>query len=272
MNTATAKTVVVTGASKGLGAAISARLASEGFTVFAAARQPAETTHPNMIPVALDVTDRRSLAAAADTVARAVGGLGVFALVNNAAVLEAGPLELADAAQIDRHLRTNVGGPLAATQAFLPLLRAAGGRIVNVSSINAQLPLPFWGLYSASKAALVALSDALRCELAPQGIGVSVLTLGAFATDIRRRALTAWPESGPYAAARAASEALVAALDGTAADPTLVSDVVFDVLSCPQAPAHRVVGEGVEDLLALASQPPEVRDAALSQLLAAPVN
>ena len=259
--------VLVTGASRGLGAVIASHLADDGFTVFAGMRRPTPLAHPALQPVALDVTDPDSVATAVTTVSERLGDRGLTAVVNNAAVLEAGPLERADAAQIDRHLRTNVTGPLLTVQAFLPLLRREHGRIINISSINAQLPLPYWGLYSASKAALVALSDAMRIELAPFGVGVTVLTLGAFATDIRRRALHNWPDDDAYAGAKATSEALVAMLDATAADPSNVAHAVSAALHADVPPAHVAVGDGINDLLALASQPAEVRDAALGQLL-----
>lgn len=259
--------VVVTGASRGLGAAMARHLVAEGYTVFAGMRRPADSTTPGSIPLQLDVTDRQSLRAAAATVAERLEGKGLHALVNNAAVLEAGPLELADNGSISRHLDTNIAGPLATIQAFLPALRAGRGRIVNISTINAVLPLPFWGLYSASKAALDALSHALRLELAPTGITVSLLTLGAFATDIRRNALDTWPASDRYRQARATMEALVAMFDATAVDPAIVATAVAELLRSTQPAAHTAVGDGIDDLLALASQPAEVRDTALTQLL-----
>lgn len=263
--------VLITGASRGLGAVMARRLADDGFAVFAGMRRPAPVDHPDIQMLALDVTDRASIGAAAAEIAARVRGRGLFALVNNAAVLEAGPVELATAGQIDRHLRTNVTGTIATTQALLPLLRSGHGRIVNVSSVNAQLPMPYWGLYSASKAALVALSDALRMELAAWDIGVTVLTLGAFATDIRSRAVQTWPADragDPYKGARATNEALVAMLDATAADPSRVADAIAEILHAENPPPHRAVGDGIDDLLALASQPAETRQAVLDQLLA----
>jgi NAD(P)-dependent dehydrogenase (short-subunit alcohol dehydrogenase family) len=132
--------------------------------------------------------------------------------------------------------------------------------------------MPYWAVYSASKAALLALSDALRMELAPWDIGVTVLTLGAFATDMRSRAQSAWSgdASDRYEPARLASRRLVAMLDSTAGDPGLVADAVIEVLGPHTPPAHRPVGGGIDDMLALATQPADVRAAVLGQLLAEP--
>jgi NAD(P)-dependent dehydrogenase (short-subunit alcohol dehydrogenase family) len=126
------------------------------------------------------------------------------------------------------------------THPRLPPPAPGGARgIVNVSSVNAHLPLPYWGVYSATKAALVARSDALRMELAPWRIGVSVLTLGAFDTDIRRRGLDEWkatagPEAELYRPALETIAAIVGALDATAADPTLVAAALIAVLRSDQ--------------------------------------
>ena len=271
MPTTNAPAVLVTGTSRGLGAVMAERLAHEGYRVFAAARQHHPAAAPGIVSVTLDVTSGDSIASAVETIEEQLGERGLFALVNNAAVLHAGPVETATSEQVDDQLRTNVAGPLATTRAFLPLLRRGHGRIVNISSINARLPLPYWATYSATKAALDALSDALRMELAPWNIGVTVLTLGAFATDIRASGQAAWGESGDDAAAyeqgRTASARLVAMLDSTASDPGLVADAVVDVLRAETPPARRTVGEGIDDLVALAAQPIEVREAALGQLL-----
>ena len=163
--------VLVTGASRGLGAVMTERLAAEGYRVFAGVRRPGAPVGNGIVPVILDVTATASIARAVAAVEAQIDGGGLHALVNNAAVLHAGPAEMASPDQIEAQLRTNVAGPLLTTQAFLPLLRRGQGRIVNIGSINAQLPMPNWAVYSASKAALLALSDALRIELAPWNIG-----------------------------------------------------------------------------------------------------
>lgn len=258
-------TVLVTGASRGIGKHITDHLAESGWTVFAAARRPCPADRPEIRPIPLDVTDTSSVTAAAAIILEEVASDGLTALVNNAAVLEAGPLADADQDCVDRHLRTNIAGPLAVTRAMLPMLRQAGGRIVNISSVNARLPLPYWGLYSATKAALDALSDSLRLEVAGDHIGVTVLTLGAFDTDIRRNGLNAWPNGGDDETRRKV-HALSEMLDATAADPARVAEEVRAALEAPSPPARVAVGDGIDDLLALAAQPIETRDAAVAQL------
>ncbi len=264
--------VLVTGASRGLGAVITERLAAEGYRVFAGVRRPGAPVGNGTVPIILDVTAPASIARAVAAVEAQLDGGGLHALVNNAAVLHAGPAEMASPDQIEAQLRTNVAGPLLTTQAFLPLLRRGQGRVVNIGSINAQLPMPNWAVYSASKAALLALSDALRIELAPWNIGVTVLTLGAFATDMRSRAQAAWAggTDSRYEHARLANARLVAMLDSTAGDPGLVADALVDLLRADKVPSHRAVGEGIDDLLALATQPADVRAAVLQQLIGEP--
>lgn len=271
-STTTTPAVFVTGASRGLGAMMTERLAHEGYRVFSGVRQLGAPAGPGIVPITIDVTSPAAIARAAEMVEDQLDGNGLYALVNNAAVLHAGPVETMTSEQIDDQLRTNVVGPMMTIRAFLPLLRHGRGRIVNIGSVNAQLPLPHWSVYSATKAALVALSEGLRMELAPWNIGVTVLTLGAFATDIRSRAQAAWaaePDDA-YEHARLASARLVAMLDGTASDPGLVADALVEVLRAETPPAHRAVGQGVDDLLTLAAQPADVRAAVLQQLLGEP--
>ncbi|MDR4473373.1 MAG: SDR family NAD(P)-dependent oxidoreductase, partial [Nitrospira sp.] len=125
---------------------------------------------PRLRVVMLDVTDPMSIADAGRTIAEATSGSGLAALVNNAGISVAGPLELLPLADVRTQFEVNVIGALAVTQALLPLLRLARGRIVNISSIAGLAATPFLGAYCGSKFALEAMSDALRLELAPWGI------------------------------------------------------------------------------------------------------
>ena len=173
--------VVITGASTGIGAACAVDLTGHGFHVFAGVRRPVDAERlrqqgaGQIDPVTLDVTDQASIAAAVETVRQAVGPAGLAGLVNNAGIAIAGPLELIPVDVLRRQLEVNVVGMVAVTQAFLPLLRVAHGRIVNIGSVNGFFAPPYFGPYTASKYALEALTDCLRVELRQWGIRVSII-------------------------------------------------------------------------------------------------
>ena len=132
----------------------------------------------------LDVTDAESIAAAQSAVADAVGERGLAGLVNNAGISVAAPMELVPLDELRRQMEVNLIGPVAVTQAFLPLIRKARGRIVNIGSIGGRISTPVLGPYSASKYAIEAITDALRIELRPWGINVAVVEPGSIATPI----------------------------------------------------------------------------------------
>src|SRR5438128_1890005 len=155
-----ARTVLVTGGSGGVGSALASRLAADGWLVFATARDPQSIERRDgVVPLALDVTDERSVADAAATVREHTAGLD--GLVNNAGVIVQGPLELVPAAELRRQFEINVLGQMAITQAVLPLLREARGRIVNVGAPSGRVAIPLLGPIGASKAAMHLLNDAL---------------------------------------------------------------------------------------------------------------
>jgi len=182
--------VLITGASTGIGAACAIGCAQQGMTVFAGVRdmRAGEALHAKggaaIVPLYLDVTDTKSIQKAAEVVELRVGSEGLSGLVNNAGIAIASPLELIPLAELRRQFEVNVVGQIAVTQAVLPLLRRAGGRIVNMGSIAGRGTIPMMGPYSASKHALEALTDALRLELYPWGIEVSIIEPGAIATPI----------------------------------------------------------------------------------------
>ena len=178
--------VVVTGASSGIGEACALRLARTGRQVFAGVRSGADAEGlrvQGVEPVMLDVTDPAAIAAAAE---RLEGG-PLHGLVNNAGIALSMPLEFLPLAELRRQLEVNLVGQVAVTQAFLPHLRAARGRIVNVGSIAGHSALPFLGAYAASKHALEAVTDALRVELQPFGIEVVIVEPGSIATPMWRK-------------------------------------------------------------------------------------
>lgn len=182
------RTVVVSGASSGIGEACAIEMARRGWRVFAGVRRDADgaalRTKADLTPILLDVTDAQSIAAAAKTVADAAGAEGLDGLVNNAGIGIGAPLEFLPIDDLRRQLEVNVVGLVAVTQAFLPLIRKARGRIVHMGSIGGSLAVPFAGAYSASKFALEAITDAMRMELAPWNIGVSLIKPAAVATPI----------------------------------------------------------------------------------------
>lgn len=190
------QSVVITGASTGIGKACALRMDRAGWRVFAGVRKEADGTalraaaSERLTPVLVDVTDAASIAAMAAQVTEAVGDAGLHGLVNNAGMATGGVLEFVELDELRRVLEVNVTGQLAVTQPLIPLLRQARGRIVMMSSIAGFSSTPMIGLYAASKHALEALSDALRLELHPWGIQVSSIQPGTVATPIWGKALS----------------------------------------------------------------------------------
>jgi NAD(P)-dependent dehydrogenase (short-subunit alcohol dehydrogenase family) len=175
--------VLVTGCSSGIGAATATRLAKSGHLVYATARRPDALSdlRPGCRTLALDVTDEASMSAAVDAVVGEHGRVG--ALVNNAGYGEYGAVEDVSMDRVRRQFETNVFGLARMCQLVLPSMRAAQrGRIVNVASMGGRLTFPYGGYYHASKHAVEALSDALRFEVAPFGIDVSVIEPGVIVT------------------------------------------------------------------------------------------
>jgi NAD(P)-dependent dehydrogenase (short-subunit alcohol dehydrogenase family) len=185
-----AKTVLITGASKGIGRACALRLHRLGMRVLAGVRSERDgealraATSDLLVPLRLDVTSEDDIAAAASRVDALTGGEGLHGLVNNAGVAVAGPLEFLPPAELRRQLEINVVGQVAVTQALLPAIRRARGRIVLIGSVSGRSALPFTGAYAASKHALEAVADALRVELRPSGIDVVIVEPGVIATPI----------------------------------------------------------------------------------------
>jgi NAD(P)-dependent dehydrogenase (short-subunit alcohol dehydrogenase family) len=182
---------LVTGASTGIGRATADLLAERGFAVLGSVRTDADaaalSSENHITPVRFDVTSEDEIRRGASEVADLVGSQGLGGLVNNAGVAVSGPLEFVSIAEIRRQLEVNLVGAIAVTQAFLPLVRRARGRLVNVSSISGRVAVPLLGPYAMSKWALEAASDALRRELSPFGIHVSVVEPGAIKTPIWKK-------------------------------------------------------------------------------------
>jgi NAD(P)-dependent dehydrogenase (short-subunit alcohol dehydrogenase family) len=194
MNACTRRHVLVTGASSGIGRATALHLAAHGNHVYAGVRKPADATAQEsatlaeaaggeLTPVLLDITDAGQIAAAAQIIAGHAGEAGLAGLVNNAGVGVFGPLELIGIEAFRQQLEINVTGQIAVTQAFLPQLRRARGRIVMIGSIGARFTPPFIGPLAASKSTLATLTTALRQELAPWDIRVMLVEPGSIRSE-----------------------------------------------------------------------------------------
>jgi NAD(P)-dependent dehydrogenase (short-subunit alcohol dehydrogenase family) len=244
-------TVLVTGASSGIGEATALHLRELGFDAVAAVRKDEDAERlaaRGLRTVKLDVTDVDSIAAAREE----LGDGQLAGLVNNAGVAVAAPLEFLPLDQLRHQLEVNLIGQLAVTQRFLPALRAARGRIVNVSSIGGRVALPLVGAYHASKFALEAVSDTLRRELLTQGVDVIVIEPGGVKTPIWRKGdelateLTAdLPPEG-----RRLYGSLIAAIrtqttkiaTETGIEPSVVAEAIGHALTAKRPRARYLVG------------------------------
>jgi NAD(P)-dependent dehydrogenase (short-subunit alcohol dehydrogenase family) len=182
--------VLVTGASRGIGLATARLLAQHGHRVFAGVRKPdsvsalVEEFPGAVVPLTVDLNEPETYRAAAGEIAEQVGAAGLAGLVNNAGYAVPAPLEFLPLEELRAQMEVNLVGQLGVTQAVLPLLRAARGRIVNVSSIGGLVAGPMLGAYHVSKFGLEAMSDSLRRELRHLGVDVVVVEPGTVRTDI----------------------------------------------------------------------------------------
>ena len=181
------RTVLITGSSTGIGRAIALRLDRAGFQVFAGVRNRGDAEDleaagsDRLEPVIIDVTDEGTIEATKERVVHVTGGR-LDALVNNAGIVVAAPVETLALDSLRRQLEVNVTGQVAVTQAFIPALRAAKGRIVLMASIGGRMSTPYLSPYHASKFALEGIGDALRMEMSQFGVGVSIVEPGSIAT------------------------------------------------------------------------------------------
>ncbi len=181
------RTLVISGASTGIGRAAAARLGRDGWRVLAGVRNDAAAADLDALPgvtaVRLDITEEASIAALAERLARESEAV-LAGLVNNAGTAVAGPVEYLPLSEWRRQFETNFFGHVALTHALLPRLRRDGGRIVFTSSVGGFSATPFLGPYNASKFAIEGLADSLRQEVADLGVRVAVVQPGATATPM----------------------------------------------------------------------------------------
>lgn len=189
------KTVVITGASTGIGFAIASHLAAKGWQVFAGIRKasdgaPLQAAHQAIKPILLDVTNPEQIETAVAEIREALDGSKLAGLINNAGIAMMGPLAVQPMDQFKAHFDVNVFGLLRASQAFAPLLgmdqslTGEPGRIINITSVGGRLASPFLGAYTATKHAVESMTDSLRRELVVFGIDAIAVGPGAVKTPI----------------------------------------------------------------------------------------
>jgi NAD(P)-dependent dehydrogenase (short-subunit alcohol dehydrogenase family) len=249
------RAVVVTGASTGIGADCALYLDEKGFRVFATVRKQPDADRiaglgsARLQPLYLDVTDPGTIARAVQTVDAELEEAGLAGLVNNAGVSVDIPLECVEMDVLRRQLEVNTIGPAAVTQAFLPALRRARGRVVNVSSVNGRVASPYSGPYCMSKFALEAFTDCLRQELADWGMHVVSVQPGAIETPMWKKGVEEdWSRQASerdlalYGAGFAAFRAFSEKNAAGAISCRAVSEVIFRALTVRKPRTRYLVG------------------------------
>ncbi|CAN5759539.1 oxidoreductase [soil metagenome] len=276
-STTAAKTILITGATAGIGRSTAIYLAQQGHHVIASGRKVAELAklreevaglsltrkgvsrrvaddrasgretvsnlRPRIDTIELDVTSAQSIAAAVETLAGVTGGAALDVLVNNAGFGILGPTIEIDDSEMRRQYETNVFGLMNVVRAFVPQMRDAGsGRVVNVSSLGGRITLPYFGVYNSTKYAIESLSDALRWELQPFGIQVSLIEPGVIRTNFEATAVGGFEkfQQGAYAKAISNYEKLSKRADKFAGEPIVIAKAIERAVDSRRASARYV--------------------------------
>lgn len=263
------RSALVTGASSGIGEACALRLARSGWRVLAGVRKEGDAPEGSE-EVLVDVTDEKQVRALAGSLDELHG------LVNNAGIAVASPLEAIPLDELRRQLEVNVLGQVTVTQALLPQLRRARGRIVFMGSIAGRSSLPFLGPYAASKHALEAIADALRVELAPWQIHVSIVEPGTIATPIWSKGAAKAdeiqarvpPETlGLYRDRVEAFRRAAAAAGRRGMSPDRVAEAVEHALTAPRPKTRYLVGRDAKLRAGFEHLPDRLRDRVYERVL-----
>jgi NAD(P)-dependent dehydrogenase (short-subunit alcohol dehydrogenase family) len=270
------KTVLITGASTGIGRACAIALDRNGFRVLAGVRREQDgealrKESPRIEPVIIDVADQATIDAAAKQIDQ------LFGLVNNAGITVAGAIEFLPVDDIRRQFEVNVFGQIAVTQAFLPKIRASRGRIVFMSSVGGRVPSsPFMSPYNGSKHALESFGDALRVELQPSGIDVVLIEPGSIATPIWEKSVAAATEirkgmppefEERYGNAADKTQRLAEATGRRGEAPEKVAEKVVHALTAPRPRPRYVIGRDARiQKTMFAVLPDRARDAMFARL------
>ena len=268
------KTALITGAGSGIGEACAKRLAGMGWRVFAGVLDEEQAEHvrrelPDAVtPVVFDITNADAIAGAVRTVTGEIGDAGLSGLVNNAGIAVPGPLEYLPIDDLRRQLEVNLIGQVAVTQAFLPLLRKATGRIVNIASMAGRFSAPLMGPYCMSKHGMEAFSDTLRLELQPCGIQVACIEPAVIDTPILHGEMVdeqqyaELPEEARQRYDRFVElgNDLANQMRAVAHPPDVVAKVVAHAFTARRAKTRYVVGGDKWRFLFVAALPDRLRD------------
>ncbi|MEA2498544.1 MAG: hypothetical protein QOH26_949 [Actinomycetota bacterium] len=277
------RSVVITGASTGIGRACALRLDAKGWRVFAGVRKQEDadalqsSASDRLSTLMIDVSDQSSIDQAERTIHDSLDGAGLTALVNNAGITVQGPLEYLPLDELRRQMEVNVTGQLAVTQAFLPLIRKTTGRIVFMGSVGGRAPsLPFLGPYIASKYAIEAIGESLRLELLSSGIKVSIVEPGTIKTPLWEKGyadvdrIAGWlPPEGldRYLKPMEKSMQLARAAEKRGTSPERVAKKVEHALTSSHPRNHYLVGDAWVRARVEANLPKPLRDRLLKKLL-----
>ncbi len=263
------RTWFITGASRGFGALIAEEALAKGDAVVATAREPKSVTkrlgnHPNLLAVALDVTQESQAHAAAKAAIERFGRIDI--LVNNAGYGLLGAVEEASAEEIESVYRTNVFGLLAVTRAVLPhMRRQRSGRVLNISSVGGYRASAGWGIYCSTKFAVEGLSEALAQELAPLGVHVTAVEPGYFRTDfLDQSSLSTVPTViDDYHQSSGSMRTFAAGVNHQQpGDPAKLAKVLVSFVDTPNPPVRLPLGSDTVAAI-------EKKDAETAQIIAA---
>lgn len=236
------KSILITGASSGIGKAVGEFLHSKGFTVYGTSRNP-ERIQNSLFPlIALDVRDSQSVAAAVTEVIQRSGRIDI--VINNAGVGITGPLEEIPLSEIKNNFETNLFGPIEVMKAVLPQMRLQkSGLIINITSIAGYMGLPYRSVYSASKGALELITEAVRMEVKGFGINITNVAPGDFATNIASGRYHAPLIAGsPYAETYGKTLSEMNAHVDSGSNPNEMAEAIYKIINTANPNVHYKVG------------------------------
>jgi len=264
--------VLITGSSSGIGFATALYLDRRGYRVFAAVRkmEDAEKLKSNasdrLVPILLDVAVPESIEKAYEFVRNEVGEEGLAGLVNNAGIGVASPVEFFPLDDLRTLFEVNVFGQISVIQTFLPLLRQAKGRIINIGSIGDRITIPFGGGLCASKSAFATLNDALRLELSSWGLDVCLIEPASISTPAvdkvkagNERRIEELPQNGArlYASKFSQFTDRAIAREKNGSKPEVVAKTIYQALASKHPKTRYLVGRDSTILATLARWMPD---------------